>query len=161
MKLELHESVASPQDLQALIIELHDYVRWFSHNAVKKQTKAKHLGEAPELTPPAKATLSGWSAKHGLSRSSLDQLVQSLETYAHDAAVMTITLAAPPTIGIKKQLTAWCRQNVSPAILVNFDFNSLILGGMVVRYGSHIYDWSFRRQIMDNRNHFPEVLRNV
>jgi F0F1-type ATP synthase delta subunit len=74
---------------------------------------------------------------------------------------MTITLAAPATTGIKKQLTAWCRDNVAPDVLVRFEFNQTLLGGMVVRFGSHIYDWSLRRQILDGRTKFPEVLRNV
>ena len=53
-----------------------------------------------------------------------------------------------------------CRP-VAPDVLVNFQFNATILGGMVVRYGSHVYDWSFRRQILAKRDTFPEVLRRV
>jgi F0F1-type ATP synthase delta subunit len=50
---------------------------------------------------------------------------------------------------------------VAPNMLVDFKFNSTMLGGMVVQYGSHIYDWSFRQRILDARDKFPEVLRSV
>ena len=162
MKFKLDASIASPQDLQALIAELHDYARWYGHNAIKKQIHAKHTStDQPEFTPAAKAVLQEWTQKNPLSRASLEALIKELEQYLRAARVMTITLAAPPTSGIKKLLTAWCRDNISPSILVRFEFNQNLLGGMVVRYGSHIYDWSFRRQILAERTKFPEVLRNV
>jgi hypothetical protein len=162
MKLKLNEAVSSPNDLRGLISELGDYAKWYGQNAIKKQVHAKHIShEQPELSPAAKAILQEWASEHPVTRASLDELIQSLERHVKDARVMTITLAAPATTGIKKQLTAWCRDNVAPDVLVRFEFNQTLLGGMVVRFGSHIYDWSLRRQILDGRTKFPEVLRNV
>ena len=162
MKFKLHESVASPQDLQALIQELRSYARWFGANAIKKRIHAHQSApDQPELTPATKAVLHDWALKNPINRTSIDELISQLENYVNHARVMTITLSAPPTGGVKKQLTLWCRDNISPGILVRFEFNQNLLGGMVVRYGSHIYDWSFRRQILAERNKFPEVLKNV
>jgi hypothetical protein len=163
MKLRLDDSVASPQDLQAMILEIRGYARWFSHNAVKKRVGAKHgaHAEAPELSVAAAALVKALGARQPLSTERLDGLIAGLEDYAADAPVMSITLAAPPTGGLKKQLVAWCRENVAPDTLVNFQFNSTLLGGMVVRIGSRIFDWSFRRQILENRQKFPEMLRHV
>lgn len=164
-KLTLDESVSSPQDLKALTLEIHDYARWFSHNAIKRRLHArnKHRTAEPALSPAATAMLREWTelTKQSLTAKNLDQLIATLEDYADIAPQLTITLAAPPTNGIKKTLVAWCRQNISPAVLVNFQFNSVLLGGMVVRYGSRVFDWSFRRQILDNLDKFPETLRNV
>lgn len=162
MKLKLHESVASPQDLQALIHELRDYSRWFGMGTIRKQVHARHAApDQPELTPATKAVLHDWMLKNPMSRKSIDELIHQLEDYITHARVMTIVLAAPPSGGIKKQLTLWCRENVSPNILVRFEFNQSLLGGMVVRFGSHIHDWSFRRQILENSAKIPEVLKNV
>lgn len=162
MKLKLHESVASPQDLQALIYELHDYARWYGANSIKKQVHARHGAAAePELSPATKDVLHDWEQQHPRTRASLDELISQLQHYLKDAKVMTITLAAPPTGGIKKLLTGWCRDNVGPNVLVRFEFNQNLLGGLVMRYGSHIYDWSFRRQILAERAKFPEVLKHV
>lgn len=162
MKLKLDPSVASPQDLQALIAELHNYARWYGANAIKKQVHARRPApDQPELSPAAKAVLRAWCTDNPLSRASIDMLTTRLEHFLETAKVMTITLAAPPTGGIKKLLTGWCRDNITPDVLVRFEFNQNILGGLVVRYGSRIYDWSFRRQILAERAKFPEVLRSV
>ena len=74
---------------------------------------------------------------------------------------MSITLAAPAGAGLKRTLAEWCRQNIDENLLVHFDFNATLLGGMVVNYGSRIFDWSFRRRILEDRAKFPEVLRRV
>lgn len=158
MKLNLPDSVSSLQDLNALILELRDYKRWFAHAAIKKQVHAGRTGGAPELSKAAQQLL---TAEKATATTQIDELIHSLERYVHSAPSLTITLAAPPTAGIKESLVVWCRKNISPNILVSFQFNSTLLGGMVIRYGSHIFDWSFRRQILAGKDKFSEVLRNV
>lgn len=161
MKIKLDEDISSVHDLQAVINELKDYGKWQSHNSMRKLLKSRHETETPILSEAAKNMLHQYGDKELLSRSSLDQLISTLEHFAKRAPTITITLAAPPTRPIKKQLVGWCRDNLSHNILVNFEFRSSLLGGMVVRNGSHIYDWSFRRQILEAGPRFPEVLRNV
>lgn len=160
--LKLDGSISSPQDLQDVTDEVRTYARWFSHNAIKKRLKVRGSSAAePELSVAAR-TLIRWADAHQpLSSASLDALLATLEAYKNQAPLLTITLAAPPASGLKKTLVNWCRDNVAPDALVNFQFNAAILGGLVVRAGSRVFDWSFRRQILDNRTKFPEVLRNV
>lgn len=161
MKLKLPDSVASPQDLTALILEVHEYTRWFGHEAIKKQTDAKHHSEPPALSPATIKFIYEWRAKKTLTQQSLDELATLLERHSHTAPSITLTLAAPPTSHIKTTLVAWCRENIDANILVNFQFNATLLGGIVVRYGSRVFDWSFRRQLLAARERFPEVLRRV
>lgn len=161
MKIKLDEEISSVHDLQAVINELKDYGKWQSHNSMRKLLKSRHETETPTLSEAAKNMLHQYGDKELLNRSSSDQLISTLEHFAKRAPTITITLAAPPTRPIKKQLVGWCRDNLSHNILVNFEFRSSLLGGMVVRNGSHIYDWSFRRQILEAGPRFPEVLRNV
>lgn len=159
----LPDSVFSPQDVSALILEVRDYARWASSASIKKRVSQKRPVEPPALSPATAEVIDGWAAgaKQALSPQSLDQLIKSLEAFRKTAPRLTITLAAPPTREIKQTLTAWCRDNIAPDALVTFQFNSTLLGGMVVRYGSHIFDWSFRRRILEARTNFPEVLRRV
>ncbi len=161
MKIKLPNSVSSPQDLQALAGEIKEYSRWYSHNAIKKQIGGKASSEQPALSPSAVELLNGWSTKKPLSQESISELIVNLESFSDSAPSLAITLAAPPTNSLKITLVAWCRENIAPDALVTFRFNATILGGMVVRSGSHIYDWSFRRQILEARGRFPEVLRRV
>lgn len=161
MKLKLPASVASPQDLTALILEVHEYARWFTHEAIKKRTDATHSSEPPTLSPVSVKFIYEWRAKKSLTQQSLDELIKLLETHRRTAPSITLTLAAPPTSSVKATLVDWCRENIDPNILVILQFNATLLGGMVVRYGSRVFDWSFRRQLLSAREHFPEVLRRV
>lgn len=161
MKPKLPDTVSSIQDLQALIIEVREYTKWFSHAAILKKMNGKNVPNPPSLSPSTSEMIRSWANGKPLTRQNLDLLIIGLEKYKHSAENMTIILAAPATGDIKKQLVGWCRKNVSDNILVSFQFNATILGGMVVRYGSRIFDWSFRRQILANRTKFPEVLKNV
>jgi hypothetical protein len=161
MKLSLPNSVGSQQDVTALQREVKEYARWFAHEAIKKRISVKHTSIPPATTPGAAQLIHEWSAKETLTSHRLDELIKELERYGDKAPTITITLPAPPTNDIKATLVGWCRKNIASDILVTFQFNATILGGMVVRFGSHVYDWSFRRQLLAARDAFPEVLRRV
>jgi len=161
MKLSLPDSVFSTQDLASLLVEVHLYARWFSHHDIMKRVSAKHATEPPVISPAATELIRDLANHKELSQQSLDELIVDLEKFRKTAPTMTITLAAPPSSDIKKNIVSWCRKNVASNVLITFQFNATILGGMVLRYGSRIFDWSFRRQILASREHFPEVLRNV
>ncbi len=161
MNLQLPDGVASPQDLGGILFEIRDYARWYEHEFVKRKVGAPGQTPQPVLSAVATEVIQAWSANQPLSRESLSALIAALESYSKTAPVITITLAAAPPTALRAQLTAWCRSNLAPNILVNFRYNSTILGGMVVRYGSRIHDWSFRRQLMNNISRFPEVLSRV
>jgi hypothetical protein len=161
VKLKLPNSVASSQDVTALQLEVREYARWFAHEAIKQRTHTKHKGEAPAISEACQELLNMQEGKKGLSQADLDTLIKELAHYTRTAPTITLTLAAPVTGTIKMTLVKWCRTNIASDVLVNFQFNATILGGMVVRYGSHVFDWSFRRQILANRSKFPEVLRRV
>jgi hypothetical protein len=160
VKLNLADSVSSPQDLRAVIQELHEYGSWLAHNDIKERVGAKATGDKPALSPSAKTTLTSLGDTP-VSSAAIDSLVSELKHFEQAADQLTITLAAPPTGAVKATLVAWCRQNISPELLVNFSFNSTLLGGMVIRHGSRLFDWSWRREILANRAKFTEVLRRV
>lgn len=161
MKLQLPSEISSKQDLQSLILEVRQYGKWFQHVGVQKRVGSKTTQESPQLSKAAADLIRELSGKKGLTISDIEGLRSALEDYLKKAPTMTVTLAAPAGSDIKRTVVEWARKNIAPDVLVNFQFNSTLLGGMVVRYGSHIFDWSFRRQILDGRNKFAEVLRHV
>lgn len=161
MKLKLPDTISSPQDVTALLLELQQYARWFAHNGIKAKLGTKHATKPPVLSDPALALVRASTGKELLNQTVLDELVAALEAHHRSATAVTITLAAPATADVKKALVGWCRDNIAGDILVSFQLNSSLLGGLVVRYGSHIFDWSFRRQILANKQQFSEVLSRV
>lgn len=164
VEVPLPASISSPQDLGALILELKAYAKWANHVNIKLRMHQKVTTDPPELTPAANELLHlhSWTNNgQPLDAEACEQLINRLNKIKTKAPTVNITLAAPATKQLKTTIVAWCRQNVDPGALVNFQFSASILGGMVVRYGSHMYDWSFRAKIMDNRAKFAEVLRRV
>lgn len=160
--LPLPDSVASIQDLIALILEVREYTKWFSHNAILKRINSKKSAKPIVVSPSAAQLIHNWDKVQPINNTrSLDALLDMLNLYKNTAPTLTITLAAPPTNDIKETLTNWCRKNIAPNSMVAFRFNATILGGLVVQHGSRIFDWSFRRTILNERQKFPEVLRRV
>lgn len=161
MKLKLPSLVASPQDLNELLSQAQDYATFLSHQANIKRIGARRKVEVPVLSPSLKELLSTHDLLTDTNAGDLETLIESLQGFKHSAEQVTITLAAPVTGEVKRSLVDWCRNNINPNILVAFQFNSTILGGLVVRYGSHIFDWSFRRQLFNNRQKIAETLHRV
>lgn len=162
MSLTLPNSVWSPEDLKELTSDLKHYAKWLASYSIKQRVSgSSQPAEPPTLSPLAVSMLHELHDRHALSQASVDKLIADLEAVAVVAPRIHFTFAAAPSNGLKKDFVNWCRDNISHDALVSFSFNATILGGLVVRYGSHIYDWSFRRQILTNRSKFPEVLRRV
>jgi len=128
---------------------------------IKQRVGSKKTTDQPELSPAAVEVIRTWANKEQLTQSKIDELIKLLEKFKSTAPTLTITLAAPATGDIKQLLVEWCRKNIASNVLVNFRFNSSLLGGMVVRFGSQIFDWSFRRKILASKDKFPEILRRV
>ncbi len=161
MDIKLPSSVASLQDLMTLAQEVKEYSRWYAHESVKKQVDSSAPSEPPIVSPATLEIIHIYQKDGKLDQRTVAELIEKLEDYGESAPALTITLAAPPTNDIKTNLVSWCRENIAPNVLVSFRFNATILGGIVVRSGSHIFDWSFRRKLLDARSRFPEVLSRV
>jgi hypothetical protein len=161
MKLLLPHSVYSPQDVASLTMELRQYASWFSHNTIKHDHGSTTATVPPFLSPSALELIRQVSKTELLDQTKLDQLVEAIDILKKKSETITITLAALPSDDLKTQLVTWCRETIHPTVLVTFNMNRAILGGLVVRYRSHIFDWSFRRTILTGAQDFAKVLRRV
>jgi hypothetical protein len=155
MKFILPESVSSPQDVMALIDELTGLARAAAHNSMKRGGNT-----AAALSPQAAQLLAG--AKKELTDTAfLREAAAGLEEIYKTAPRVFVTLAAPATPDVRNIVTEWFRKNISPRVLVQLQFNHALLGGIVVRSGSHIHDWSFRDKLLKNASAFTETLTHV
>ena len=160
MKIQLPDGVNSLQDLKSLTGEVQQYARWYSQYSVKAKVTTVKSAPPPAVSPAAGSLIKAWAAAEP-SVKSLDELIRTLQDLAANSPRVTITLVAPAPVSLQKTLVNWCRDNIDPNILASFKFNSTILGGLVVQHGSHVYDWSFRRQILESSQKFSQVLRHV
>lgn len=160
--LKLPETICTPQDLTELLLEVREYSKWYEHETVKQRSGVKSTRSTqPVLSVSTTALLRSASTNGSLQPAQIEAIIKELEAYKQAAPVITITLAAPAPERIRTQLTTWCRESISPGILVSFEYNRTLLGGMVVRYGSHVHDWSWRRALLSSTTPFTEVLARV
>lgn len=72
--------VASPQDLTALIIEIHTYAAWFSNETIKSRVGVVQPVNQPELSPVTLELLRAYAAQQPIDRKSLDTLISIYDT---------------------------------------------------------------------------------
>jgi hypothetical protein len=161
MNLNPIELVNSPSELKALILEVQRYASWYGQAAVKMKATGAKAETPPPASTAASKLIKAWGQQKPLNQKSLGELADQLKELESKAKTITITMAGPAPLAMKEKITSWCRQNIDPNILIEFRFKSALLGGIVVRFGSHVYDWSFKRQIMASKSKFGEILRNA
>jgi hypothetical protein len=161
MMLSLPASISSRQDLKAVIMELQRYGQWASQTAIKQRVVNQSPAGQPVLSAGAGELIKQWQADEKTAKAGLDKLIEALENFAAKAPFVTVTLAAPAPTVLRQAIVDWFRKNVRADLLVDFQFNGTMLGGMAIRYGSRVFDWSFKRQILANRAKFAEILRHV
>ncbi len=161
MKINLSDEILSRQDVRQAALELHSYSQLLSGDAIKKRVAPAAVSQQVAISPAVGELINQWCGGKPPTTKALDELAEALEAIAANAQTVTLTLAAPVPQTLRKALATWFRSNVSADLLVEFGYNSTMLGGMVVRLGSHVFDWSFKRQILANIEQFPKALRNV
>ena len=162
MKFKLSAEIVSTDDLKDVISEIKVFKTWFSHNQIRAQVTKRHNSHnRPELSDAAENLIDQAKEQKELTIKKIETLISELEECASKSPKVRITLAAIPSMSIKKQVASWLRDTVSPSVLIDFRFNSALLGGMVVVVGSHIYDWSLRNKILESKDKFNEALSRV
>lgn len=161
MKLHLPASLASSSDLASVEHEIHTYASWLNQAAIKARVTKQIASNKPALSPTADQIISSWCNKKEPTAVLLDTLLSEITSYKKTAPHVTITLAALPPNELKSKIVSWVRSELHDDMLVSFKMNKAILGGMVVVYGSRIFDWSFKRKLTTSTASFSEVLRRV
>ncbi len=157
MALNLPVTVASRQDVSRLRTEVERYQAWARQyqNASKRDLHYQH--EQPALSDAASIIIRQWLE----AKQSLDELVLALYTLSKTAPNITLTLAGPAPSSVQAQLVAWARKNLDPQMLIEFRWNSRILGGLIARTDTGVYDWSHRSVLMASRDKLVQRLMHV
>jgi hypothetical protein len=159
--LELPESLHSPEQLQACAFELEVVISWRRRQDIKKQS-----GFTGPVTPdfelgPAVAVLLG--SREAVARMPLSDL-EGVQSQIHRwlaQPVTHVTFAVVPPTSTKVEVVRWFRSRIMPTALVKFHVNGNIIGGMVVRTPNKIFDFSFRKQLLQRKSLIPEILKRV
>src|SRR5689334_6433979 len=109
MSFTMPDSVASAQDLAAVVTDVRTYAKWASRELIKRKVSGKSVGPQPVISPEATDVIRSWSAGKQMTQANIDGLLKALEDYKKSAPSVTITLAAIPSGEVKTRLVAWCR----------------------------------------------------
>ena len=145
--MTLPTDVYSPDQVSTLTMELRSFMdaradaSRRSHHDEQNVAKSELLESLFESSP----------------RQDAHQLLEELEALLKSAPVVHIITAVLPAHGLKQQLTTWFRQEVHEHTLLTFAERRDIGGGIVVRAGSQLYDFSFKHKILDNKHRITEI----
>lgn len=127
--------------------------------------RAKTAGRDSEVaTPHTSALMTGLLQSNDFKANdprSFEIISKGFNIIRDKAPVVHLTLAALPNRTLKRQLVEWFRHEINPYMLLTFAVRTDIGGGIVVRAGSHIYDFSFRQQIIGNKHRISEIYESV
>lgn len=157
--LHLPLDLYSPEQLSAVIIELRGYNGALRDTAVR--ARAVH---ATPGAPHASALL--LAVMHEADMSATDpaqteKLLKELEAIRDKAPTAHMMMAALPNRDLKRKLTDWFRTEIHPFALLTFATRADIGGGFILQAGSHVYNYSFREQLLSHKHRISEIYNSV
>ena len=158
MAFDLPQAVYSPELLESVIFEIHQYLDWYRQADVQKKVGSKAV-EEPTHSAETVLTIEAWTSGKKLTLESLEELVKVLQELK--LPVVHVTLAALPNHTQRTQLVDWFRLNTAPNLLLAFVADRNLGGGIVVRTPNHVFDYSWRQKLVEGRDKIPGIVRNV
>jgi F0F1-type ATP synthase delta subunit len=149
MAFSLPLDTYSPDQLSGLVLELQDLA-----TSVRDAT---NRGEGAVQMSPDLATLLTQNNVADNDAGAIEQLAREAADTLEKAPTIHILLAAMPGRAQKRQFITWFRTEVSPTALLTFAARSDLGGGAIIQAGSHLYDLSFRRGIIDSKARLTEI----
>lgn len=146
--MTLPNDIYSPDQISALTMELRHYI-----DARHDASRRSDHGASAQLAMSAQLS----SAAESVGNMTAPQLLEELEKILKSSPVVHVITAGLAGNQLKQQITSWFRDNVHESTLLDFTERRDLGGGVIVRAGSRIYDFSFKRRILDNKHRISEI----
>lgn len=158
--VRLPPDLYSPDQLSAVIIELRAHISSLRDASIRAKT-----AHADESAPThVSALLLGALKGAGLTASDqagAEKLLKELEAIRDKAPAVHLMMAALPNRDLKRKLTEWFRSEIHPYTMLTFATRMDIGGGIIIQAGSHVYNYSFRQQILGHKSRISEIFNSV
>jgi hypothetical protein len=158
-QFELPAAVYSPQLLESVTYDIQQYLDWYRQVAVQKKVGAKTTLPEPTHSRETVVVIEAWLAGRQPTVEALEQLVETLKNLK--LPEVHITLAALPNHSQRETLVNWFRTNVTPHVLLSFVADRNLGGGVVIRTPNHVFDFTWKQQLLAGRGKLAEIVRNV
>ena len=157
-EFELPAAVYSPQLLESVIFDVQAYLDWVRQNQIRRKVGAKPKGE-PNHSDETVLVIEAWLGSKPPTLESIEQLLQHLRTLK--LPQVHITLAALPNRSQREALVKWFRTSTTPHLLVSFVADRNLGGGIVVRTPNHVYDFTWKQELVTARDKLAGILKRV
>jgi hypothetical protein len=156
MAFELPPAVYSPELLESVQYEIQQYLAWYRQTRVQKQVGAASA-EEPTHSAETTLTIEAWLGGKKATLEALEELLAHLRGL--NLPVVHITLAALPNHAQRVQLVDWFHA-ATPGhrVLLAFVADRNLGGGVVVRTPNHLYDYSWKQQLIAGRAKVAEII---
>jgi hypothetical protein len=158
--MQLPAGIYSPEQLKACGLELDEVIAWRRRQEIKQRSGIPQSGGEPPLSHELGELIGGPHGLRVMTTLQLEQLQEQIRVWLRQP-VTHITFPVPPSGPTKVEMVKWFRSQVSPTALVKFEVNRNVVGGCVVRTPSRIFDFSFRTQLLKNKDRIPQLLKNA
>jgi hypothetical protein len=155
---ELPAAVYSPQLLESVIYDLQFYLDWIRQNQIRKKVGAAAKAQ-PNHSDETVLVIEAWLA----GRPATLDLIEALLTHLKELKLpqVHITLAALPNRSQRETIVKWFRTNTTPQVLVSFVADRNVGGGLVVRTPNHVFDYTWKQELVAGRDKLAGILKRV
>lgn len=154
----LPPAIYSTELLEAVTYEAALYLDWAREALVHKKVGAAPVAE-PNFSAETVAVVEAWLGDKPPTITLLEDLVEHLKSLK--LPVVHITLAALPSRPQRAQLIDWFRATLGPSVLMSFVADRSLGGGVIIRTPNHVYDFSWRQQLLVGRRKVAEIIHHV
>jgi hypothetical protein len=155
---KLPGAVYSPQLLESVIFDLQNYLDWIRQNQIRKQVGA-HTKDEPNHSDETVLVIEAWLSGKPATLETIEALLAYLRGLK--LPQVHIMLAALPNRTQRLALVDWFRNNATPELLLSFVADRNLGGGIVVRTPNHVFDFSWKQELVAGRAKLAEILKRV
>jgi F0F1-type ATP synthase delta subunit len=158
VNLNLPIDLYSIDQLSAVIIELRNYIGDLHDRNVRKKLSKDHSEALPQISALLLGVLHGAETRQG-DLAAAEKTLKALQDLRNNAPTIRVALPDIPDRTLKRQFTVWFRTQINPTTLLSFALRTDIGGGAIIQSGSHVYDFSLKAKIINNREQIYEIYK--
>lgn len=158
--LKLPDTISSPDQIMAFIEDLADYQAYIRKLNVAAKVKVDSPSglESPSMPIELVEFLKSQFGNEEVAIARLEEIKTFFKEVKASCPSIHIMMAYLPTVSERAEIVHWFRNNIAENILINFTQNSDVIGGLLIRTRTKIFDMSFRTVLLANKARLAELI---
>ena len=160
MAYELPPEVYSPHLLESVIYDLEQYTDWYRQTRIQHKVGAAVASQPePDHSAETELVIRNHFGSQTPTLETLEGLLAELR--ALKLPEIHVKLAAMPNHEQRRVLVSWFHTNISSRALISFVADRNLGGGIVIRTPNHVYDFTWKQQLMGGASKLAGIIHRV